>query len=224
MQFSLHQQWVLLRLQIVIDYIVDIAFFLAPGSLGTGSAWSGFHAPGRPALYFISMASQIYSPKFPKCKMEFPFFLKWSQSSQGTLFLSFFIFSSDLHNWVHRRLTRMTWDCFLPHSLLTGVRETTGLRQLLLSPFLCELPFCLHCMHTLLMTGLPPIPWWISKLITVSMWFLDSIWLSLKSKLAYLRQIIRTKNPAADNASCADLNTKNYWCTFPWVFCWISWA
>ena len=56
MQFSLHQQWVL-RLQIVIDYIVDIAFFLALGSLGTGSAWSGFPAPERPALYFISVAS-----------------------------------------------------------------------------------------------------------------------------------------------------------------------
>ena len=35
MRFSLHQQWVL-RLQIVIDYIVDIAFFLALGSLGMG--------------------------------------------------------------------------------------------------------------------------------------------------------------------------------------------
>ena len=45
-----------------------MVFFLALEGLGTGSAWSGFEAPVRPAgcWYFISMASQIYSLKFAK--------------------------------------------------------------------------------------------------------------------------------------------------------------
>lgn len=59
------------------------------------------------------------------------------------------IFSGDLHNWVQRRLIRMTWDCFLPSSLLVGGGETIGLRHLFLFPFPCELHFCLCWMHTI---------------------------------------------------------------------------
>ena len=107
MQFSLHQQWVL-RLQIVIDYIVDIAFFLALGSLGTDQpGLVSLHQRGLLCILF-PWPPYIQSKVHRECKMEFPFFSKWSQSSQGNLFLSFFIFSSDLHNWVQRRLTRMT--------------------------------------------------------------------------------------------------------------------
>ena len=101
MQFSLHQQWVL-RLQIVIDYIVDIALFLALGSLGMGQpGLVSLHQRGLLCFYFHGL--HIQSKVHRECKMEFPFFSKWSQSSQDNLFLSFFIFSSDLHN-----CTRMT--------------------------------------------------------------------------------------------------------------------
>ena len=41
-----------------------------------GSAWSGFQVPGRPAgcWCFISMASQVYSPKFTES-------VRWSSLS-----------------------------------------------------------------------------------------------------------------------------------------------
>ena len=35
------------------DYIVDTAYLLAPRGLGTGSAWSGFYPPGRPAWLLV---------------------------------------------------------------------------------------------------------------------------------------------------------------------------
>ena len=85
MQFSLHQQWVLLRLQIVIDYIVDIAFFLAPGSLGTGSAWSGFPVPERPALHFISMATQYTVQSSPRVYDGVPVLFKMESVQSGQL-------------------------------------------------------------------------------------------------------------------------------------------
>ena len=85
MQSNLHQ-WVLLSLQVVIDYIVLIAFLLALGGLRMGSAWSGFQVPRRltGCCCFISVASQIYSPKFTES-------VRWSHSSQGKLLLSSFI-------------------------------------------------------------------------------------------------------------------------------------
>ena len=71
MQSNLHQ-WVLLRLQILIDYTVVMVFFLALEGLGTESALSGFQAPVKPAgcWYFLSMASQIYSPEFQKSEQR----------------------------------------------------------------------------------------------------------------------------------------------------------
>ena len=69
----------------MIDYIVDIAFFLAPGSLGTGSAWSGFPVPERPALHFISMASQYTVQSSPRVYDGVPVLFKMESVQSGQL-------------------------------------------------------------------------------------------------------------------------------------------
>lgn len=160
----------------MIDYIVDIAFFLAPGSLGTGSAWFGFlYQRGLLCIYFHGLP--IYSPKFTESvRWSSLLFSKWSQSSQGNLFLSLCIFSSDLRDWVLEWLEIAS--CHVAYSPELGKPLVSDICSSCLSFVDCLLP-SLYA-HTL-MTGLPPIPGWISKLTTVFTWFLDSVWKKLAS-------------------------------------------